>query len=116
MSILALSLTWWLFALCLTMGLGAWFIFVWGVRGGMFRDPEEIADRLLEMDRAQTTDQSPIHARATDPISGTAGDSDSDPDSDRGDGDGPDAPETGPRAHGGQQATESQPVEPQRVS
>lgn len=116
MSILALSLTWWLFALCLTMGLGAWFIFVWGVRGGMFRDPEEIADRLLEMDRAQTTDQSPIHARVADPISGIDGDSDSDPDGDRGGGDGPDAPDSAPRPSGEHQSAESQPVEPQRVS
>ena len=92
---LALSLTWWLFALCLTMGLGAWFIFVWGVRSGMFRDPEEIADRLIEMDQAQTTDQSPVQARKADPFDEDGGDRDGGGD------EGSDGSDGGPEGSGG---------------
>jgi cbb3-type cytochrome oxidase maturation protein len=48
--VLALDLSWFLFLVCLAMGLGAWMLFVWSVRSGQFKDTEETAQRMLEMD------------------------------------------------------------------
>jgi cbb3-type cytochrome oxidase maturation protein len=45
------SLTWFLFLLCLVMGLAAWTVFYWSVRTGQFRDAEAAAAEMLELDQ-----------------------------------------------------------------
>jgi cbb3-type cytochrome oxidase maturation protein len=45
-----LSLTWFLFLICIFLGLGAWLVFVWGVRSGMFRNAEDTSRRMLDLD------------------------------------------------------------------
>jgi cbb3-type cytochrome oxidase maturation protein len=49
--VLALSVTWYLFLLCLMMGVAAWFVFWWSVRTGQFKDADAVADQMLESDR-----------------------------------------------------------------
>ena len=48
--VLALGLTWFLFALALLLGLTAWLVFVWSVRTGQFDDPDGTAQRMLELE------------------------------------------------------------------
>jgi cbb3-type cytochrome oxidase maturation protein len=48
-----LDLTWFIMLLCLVMGLGAWCVFWWSVRTGQFRDAEETARLMLELDLAE---------------------------------------------------------------
>ncbi len=48
-----MSLTWFLFLMCLFMGLAAWLIFMWAVRSGQFRDAEETAEQMLEWDNQE---------------------------------------------------------------
>lgn len=53
MLVLGLSLTWFLFLLCLAMGLSAWMIFMWAVRSGQFKDAEKTAEEMLEWDNEE---------------------------------------------------------------
>ena len=48
---LAVSVIWWIFALCLLMGLAAWLVFAWSIRTGQFDDPDAVAEAMLEQDR-----------------------------------------------------------------
>ena len=50
MIVLALTLSWFLFLVCLGMGVAAWMLFVWSVRSGQFENTEDTAQRMLEMD------------------------------------------------------------------
>lgn len=52
-----MSLTWFLFLLCLVMGLAAWTVFYWSVRSGQFRDAEAAAAEMLELDQLDGTSQ-----------------------------------------------------------
>ena len=47
---LALAETWYLFFLCMSIALTAWMVFIWAVRTGQFKDTEETAERMLELD------------------------------------------------------------------
>jgi cbb3-type cytochrome oxidase maturation protein len=49
--ILAVALEWILFALASLMGLAAWWIYVWAVRDGQFRDVEEAARNVLRAEQ-----------------------------------------------------------------
>ena len=51
MSLVAISVVWWIFAICLVMALGAWMVFAWSVRSGQYDDVEKAARDLLEQDR-----------------------------------------------------------------
>jgi len=51
--VLGLTLTWFLFLLCLFMGLAAWLIFMWAVRSGQFKDAEKTAERMIELDEEE---------------------------------------------------------------
>lgn len=59
-----MSLPWFLFLLCLLMGLGAWLVFWWSVRTGQFQEADGAAAEMLELDRADTVpidEASPAH-------------------------------------------------------
>ena len=45
-----LSETWYLFFLCLFIAMTAWMVFLWAVRSGQFKDTEETAERMIELD------------------------------------------------------------------
>lgn len=45
---LAVSLHWILFGLASLMGIAAWWIYLWAVRDGQFKDVEAAAERMLE--------------------------------------------------------------------
>ena len=47
---LAVALHWILFATAALTGLGAWWVYVWAVQDGQFKDVEEAAERLLSQD------------------------------------------------------------------
>ena len=49
----ALSVIWWIFLVCLTMGVGAWLVFWWSIRSGQFDDPEAPAAEMLEHDKQE---------------------------------------------------------------
>lgn len=49
--VLALSVLWWVFLVCLAMALGAWALFWLSIRSGQFDDPEAVARQMLELDR-----------------------------------------------------------------
>lgn len=53
---LAVSVLWWIFAVCLVMGIGAWLVFAWSIQSGQYDDVEKAARDLLEQDRVQTVD------------------------------------------------------------
>ena len=48
--VVGIALHWILFALAGLMGLGAWWIYVWAVQDGQFKEVEEPAERLLSQD------------------------------------------------------------------
>ena len=48
--LLAISETWYMFALCVAIALAAWFVFIWAVRSGQFKDTEQTARDMLELD------------------------------------------------------------------
>ena len=50
MPVIALSETWYLFFLCIAIALAGWMVFIWAVRTGQFKDPEETAERMLDLD------------------------------------------------------------------
>ena len=50
MIVLASSLHALLFAVSAFMGLGAWFIYLWAVRTGQFRNVEEAAEAVVAQD------------------------------------------------------------------
>ena len=47
---LAITVHWLVFALAFLFGLTAWFVYLWAVRDGQFKDVEEPARRLLEQE------------------------------------------------------------------
>lgn len=49
--VLALSVTWFIFLLCLIMGVAAWMIFWWSIRTGQFLNADDVADLMLELDQ-----------------------------------------------------------------
>lgn len=61
-----MSLTWFLFLLCLIMGLAAWLVFWWSVRTGQFQQADEAAAEMLELDRLDGTEPSEPSARELD--------------------------------------------------
>ena len=48
--VLAVALHWILFTLSSLMGLSAWWIYVWAVQDGQFKEVEEPAENLLSQD------------------------------------------------------------------
>gem|GEM_PF-6014068 len=50
-----MSLPWFFFLLCLSMGLAAWTVFWWTVRSGQLKDPEAVAAEMLEQDAVDGT-------------------------------------------------------------
>lgn len=50
MSVLAAGLHALLFATSALMGLAAWFVYLWAVRTGQFRDVEEAAESVVAQD------------------------------------------------------------------
>lgn len=46
----ALSETWYMFGLCLLIAGGGWCVFIWAVRSGQFKDTEQTAVDMLELD------------------------------------------------------------------
>lgn len=48
--VLALSVLWFLFLIAVVLGIAAWLVFLWSVRSGQFKDAEETAARMLELD------------------------------------------------------------------
>jgi cbb3-type cytochrome oxidase maturation protein len=52
----ATRIPWWTlaFAVCFFMGLGAWLVFLWGVRTGQFRASDDVANQMLEQDQVET--------------------------------------------------------------
>ncbi|MGE0191809.1 MAG: cbb3-type cytochrome oxidase assembly protein CcoS [Planctomycetota bacterium] len=52
--VLAMSVIWWIFAVCLVMGLGAWLVFTWSIKSGQYDDVERAARDLLEQDAQDT--------------------------------------------------------------
>ena len=66
--LLAISIPWWVYAfvVCLLMGLAAWLVFLWGVRSGQFKDPEQTAARMLELESKETAPVSGRPGRAND--------------------------------------------------
>ena len=62
-----MSLPWFFFLLCLSMGLAAWTVFWWTVRSGQLKDPEAVAGEMLEQDALDGTrmiEESAIEASA----------------------------------------------------
>ena len=53
-SLLAMSVIWWIFLVCLVMGLGAWLVFTWSIKSGQYDDVERAARDLLDQDRQET--------------------------------------------------------------
>ena len=47
---LAISETWYLFFLCVSIALAAWMVFIWAVRTGQFKDMEGTAEDMLLLD------------------------------------------------------------------
>jgi len=47
---LAMSETWYLFFLCVSIALAAWMVFIWAVRTGQFKDMEGTAEDMLLLD------------------------------------------------------------------
>jgi cbb3-type cytochrome oxidase maturation protein len=45
-----------LFAAALGMGLSAYFFFLWAMRSGQFKNLNKVADRHLELESFQTTE------------------------------------------------------------
>lgn len=48
---IAMSVLWWIFLVCLVMGLCFWMLFAWSIRSGQFDDPDRVAEEMLEHDR-----------------------------------------------------------------
>lgn len=42
-----------LVVLSITLGIGAWFLFLWSVKNGQYEDAEDIKYRMLEDDDIQ---------------------------------------------------------------
>jgi cbb3-type cytochrome oxidase maturation protein len=51
--VVAVELSTWVFAflLVLILGLAAWLLLFWGIRSGQFRNSDDVADRMLELER-----------------------------------------------------------------
>lgn len=43
-----MDLTWINYIVGLMISIAAWFVFLWAIRDGQFREPEETARRMLE--------------------------------------------------------------------
>ena len=46
----ALDETWYLFFLTVAIAMTAWMVFIWAVRSGQFKNTEETAERMIELD------------------------------------------------------------------
>jgi cbb3-type cytochrome oxidase maturation protein len=57
----AIPVNWVTFAVAILMGLAAWFVYLWAVQAGQWKDVEEPAKRLLEQDARETVPEE--HAR-----------------------------------------------------
>lgn len=66
--VLAISILWWIFLVCLTMATGAWAVFWLSIRSGQFDDPEAVARNMLELDAREAPLPEPREEgeRATD--------------------------------------------------
>ena len=51
-----MSLAFFFFLICLSMGLAAWTVFWWSVRSGQLQDPEAAAWEMLENDDLDGTE------------------------------------------------------------
>jgi cbb3-type cytochrome oxidase maturation protein len=58
------SLAFFFFLLCLSMGLAAWTLFWWSVRSGQLKDPEAVAQEMLDHDDLDGTE--PVEASAAE--------------------------------------------------
>ena len=47
---IAISETWYMFGLCMAIALAAWCLFIWAVRTGQFKDTEQTARDMLDLD------------------------------------------------------------------
>ncbi len=47
---IAISETWYMFGLCMAIALAAWCLFIWAVRTGQFKNTEQTARDMLELD------------------------------------------------------------------
>ena len=47
---IAINETWYMFGLCVAIAFAAWFVFIWAVRTGQFKDTEKTARDMLELD------------------------------------------------------------------
>ncbi len=61
--VVAMTVLWWIFAVCLVMGFTAWLIFTWSIKTGQFDDVEQTARDLLEQDRQQSVPASELRTR-----------------------------------------------------
>lgn len=59
---LALSETWYMFGLCMAIAIAGWCVFIWAVRSGQFKDTEQTAIDMLELD----ANEEPILMSPTD--------------------------------------------------
>jgi cbb3-type cytochrome oxidase maturation protein len=50
------SLAFFFFLLCLSMGLAAWTLFWWSVRSGQLKDPEAVTAEMLQNDELDGTE------------------------------------------------------------
>lgn len=50
MPCLAITVDWLLFVFAALLGGGAWFVYVWALGDGQFKNVEEPAERLLSQD------------------------------------------------------------------
>jgi cbb3-type cytochrome oxidase maturation protein len=53
--VLAIESTGWVYAFlfCLALGLAAWVVLLWGIRSGQFRNSDDVADRMLELEHRE---------------------------------------------------------------
>ena len=56
---LALAWSWTSFAVAVLLGLSAWFVYLWAVQAGQWKDPEEPARRLLDQDARESAPEEP---------------------------------------------------------
>ena len=47
---IALSETWYMFGLCVCIAFAAWCVFIWAVRNGQFKNTEQTARDMLDLD------------------------------------------------------------------
>lgn len=72
---IAISETWYMFGLCVAIAFGAWFVFIWAVRTGQFKNTEQTARDMLDLDANEEALPDP----AARPDGGDADESSGDP-------------------------------------